>query len=297
MAVLFGLFVIWSNSFHAIAYFRKDLGVSATALLTLRYGFVAPFCLAFCLYRIRPLRTLLARDGWKVLALGLLLVPCYNLALNWGQGRVPPATASLLISMNPVFTFLLAAAFLKERPGVTKLLGMCLSFLGIYLLISAQHRLFGGGYVPAALVVLIAPLAWAGATVMAKPMTRSTDPLLLSLASTGLGSLPFMFTLGLGTGGVHQVLGHLSTIGWIALIHLSALCTLLGFVLWFWALRRLPASTVASFVFLNPPLTSIFGVIWKTETFHWSTVVYGTVTLAGVALSSGLLPRPARASR
>jgi drug/metabolite transporter (DMT)-like permease len=291
--ILFGamflLFVIWSNSFHAISYFRQHLGTGAMALVTLRYGPVTPFCLVYCLVKWRETRLLLATQGWRVLLMGLLMVPAYNLALNWGQGRVPPATASLIITMNPVFTFLLAMLFLGERARWNKFVGLAVAFAGVYLLVRSQHAHFGVGYLLSALVVLIAPLAWASSTVLAKPVAGRSDPLLLTFAATGIGSLAFSVALAFNHGGVHHTLATLPAIGWAALLHLSILCTLVGFAVWFWALQHLPASTVSAFVFLNPPLTALFGAVWGTERVGWSTVVFGCITMAGVALSSATL--------
>lgn len=293
-AVMFLLFVIWSNSFHAVTYFRTTLHVSAFDLVTLRFGPVALFCIPYCLWRWRETRAIFAHDGLRVVLMAICMVPCYNLALNWGQGRVPPATASLIITMNPVFTLLLAVAFLGEKLRWNKVLGFVVAFLGVYLLVRAQRGSFGDGYELYALVVLLAPLSWAAATVLGKPATRRGDPMLLSITATGLGSLPFLGTMILGTGGVHTILRELTFTGWAALMHLSILCTIVGFAAWFWALKKLPASSVSAFVFLNPPLTAAFGALWGTEAFHWSTVVYGAVTLAGVAIGSGVLSRGAR---
>lgn len=291
---LFLLFVIWSNSFHAVAYFRKDVGISAPALVTLRYGPVTVFCLAYAFWRRKDVGRLLARDRWRLLFMAALMIPGYNLALNWGQGRVPPATASLLIAMNPVFTFLLALAFLGERVRAMKLIGLMVSFLGVYLLIRAQQQSEGSTYIPYALVVLLAPLSWALATVLGKPATGRNDPLLVTFAATGIGSLPFTIALLAGADGTHETLVGLTATGWAALLHLSLLCTIVGFAVWFWALRYLPASTVSAFVFLNPPLTALFGMVWGTEELHWSTVAYGSITLAGVAMSAGIFRRTKR---
>jgi drug/metabolite transporter (DMT)-like permease len=292
--VMFLLFVIWSNSFHAVTYFRTTLHVSAFDLATMRFGPVALFCIPYCLWRWRETRAIFARDGLRVVLMAMCMVPFYNLALNWGQGRVPPATASLIITMNPVFTLLLAVAFLGEKLRWSRVFGFVVAFLGVYLLVRTQRGSFGSGYELYALVVLLAPLSWAIAAVLGKPATSRGDPMLLSITATGLGSLPFLGTMILGTGGVNTILRDLSLTGWGALMHLSILCTIVGFAAYFWALGKLPASSVSAFVFLNPPLTAAFGALWRTEAFHWSTVVYGSVTLAGVALSSGVLTRGGR---
>lgn len=295
-AMLVVLFVIWSNSFHAVAYFRQQLHTSALDLIALRYGPIVPFCLAYCLRRRRQFRALLARDGRRVLAAGLLTVPGYNLALNWGQGRVPAETASLLIATNPIFTYLFALGLLGERVRWVKAAGLALAFLGVYGLVRAQDAQFGQSYIVYALVVLLAPIAWALGTVLSKPVTERHDPVLFTFAATGIGSLPFLAWLALGLGDTHATIAGLTGTGWAALVHLSLGCTIIGFAMWFWALRRLPASSVAAFVFLNPPLTLVFGLVWGTETFHWSLAVFGAVILLGVALSAGVLRPPTQAA-
>lgn len=294
--VLVILFVIWSNSFHAISYFRRSVGLSSVDLLTLRYGPVALFCALWCAPRLRALRETMARDGWRVVLMGLAMVPAYNLALNWGQARVPPATASLIIATNPIFTFLLAMAFLGERGTPARVAGMALSFAGVYLLVETQRHGAPAGYTLSALVVLLAPVSWAVASVAGKQASGRNDPLLLTFASTGIGSIPFLFTFVFDPG-LHERIADFTSVGWIAWAHLTLLCTIVGFAAFFWALRHWSASAVSTFVFLNPPLTSLFGIIWGTETFHWSTAVFGGVTLLGVALGTGLLHgrRPTRA--
>ncbi len=289
------LFVIWSNSFHAIGYFRREIAMGAMDLVTLRFAPVAPLCLLYCLTRRRELWSLLRAHGWAVLLAGMLAVVGYNLPLNWGQGRVPPATASLLISTNPLIVYLLALAFLGERLRLIKVAGLVISFLGVYGLLHVQHGQFGDTYVLYALVVLLAPLSWSLATVVGKPITGRVDPLLFTFAATCLGSIPYTATLILGGGHVQEAIGAMPGLGWLAWIHLSVGCTVVGYAIWFWALRHLPASSVAAFVFLNPPLTLLFGILWGTDTFHWSLVVFGSIVLGGVALGSGLV-RPARST-
>lgn len=285
------LFILWSNSFHAISFMRQHTVVGAMDLVTLRFAPVAPFCLLYCGLRWRDCRELLRHHWLRVLLGGLLAVTGYNLPLNWGQARVPAGTASLLVATNPVFVYLLAVTFLDERVRLPKILGLALAFAGVYGLIEFQQGRFGDTYAPYALVILLAPLSWSSVTVIGKPIMARRDPLLFTMAATGIGSVPFMIALLVGAGKAHEVLAGLPATGWVALLHLSLGCTILGYAIWFWALRHLSASSVAAFVFLNPPLTLLFGIVWGTEAFHWSLLLFGAVILAGVALSAGMLRR------
>ena len=82
----------------------------------------------------------------------------------------------------------------------------------------------------------------------------------------------------------------------MALLYLSVPCTLLGYAVWTWLLRYLPASTVNFTVFLNPPLTTasklalslLFPAVflWQMNLLEW---LGGGLALAGLALA--LWPR------
>ena len=64
----------------------------------------------------RPLR-LPRAAWWRIVALGLLGVPVYNLAFLHGLKTVPTGTAALVIALNPVFTAVLARARARETFG------------------------------------------------------------------------------------------------------------------------------------------------------------------------------------
>jgi len=288
------LFLLWSNSFHAIAWLRRSMG--AWDLAVARFAPVGAFCLTWCLLNEPGHNLRLLRQEWiRIVALGALIVPGYNLFVNWGQGRVPAGTASLIISTNPLFTYLIALVVRQESHRWRKTAGLILSFTGVYLLLRAQGRAFGPGYGIHALSVLAAPFMWAVATVVGKPVVGREAPLRVTYLSLAVGSSLF---LGLAPfdRDLREALGRFSAEDWFALGHLSLMCTVVGFAIWYAALRRLPASSVAAFVLLNPPLTIGFGPLWGTDRPSASVLGFGAWILAGVILSTWKVPdRIARA--
>jgi len=293
MLALLGLFVLWSNSFHAIAWLRRD--VDAWDLVLLRFAPVGAFCILWFFLsgageNIRILRSAPLRIAW----MGLLIVIAYNLFLNWGQGRVPAGTASLLIATNPFFTYLLALAVRQESPHWRKTAGVILSFIGVYLLLRSQGRAFGPGYGLYALSTLAAPLSWAIATVIGRPLVTRTSPVRVTYLSLMIGSLALLFLAPFDRG-VRESVSRFAVTDWIALGHLIVPCTIVGFAVWYAALRRLPASSAAAFVLLNPPLTIGFGSVWGTDRPSTTVLVYGVWILGGVLLSTWRIP--SRSSR
>lgn len=285
---LVGLFVIWSNSFHSIAWLRRSLG--AWDLVIARFAPVGLFCLGTTfLWGWRENWRVLRSYSVRLILMGLLIVPAYNICLNWGQGRVPAGTASLLISTNPLFTYLLALSIRQESRRWRKTAGLLLSFTGVYLLLRAQGRSFGAGYGAHALATLAAPLSWAIATIIGKPLVTRESPLRVTYLALAIGSVAFV-PLALADASTRAAAARFTAADWAVLAHLSILCTIVGFAIWYAALRHLPASSVAAFVLLNPPLTLAFGPLWGTDRPTASVIGYGVWILAGVLLSTWKVP-------
>ena len=71
------------------------------------------------------------REAWpKVLAMGLLSVPVYNVFFFHGMKTVPSGTGALIIALNPVFTAVLARVVLGEPFGRRQVAGLVLALAG-----------------------------------------------------------------------------------------------------------------------------------------------------------------------
>lgn len=296
LAAALGLFLIWSNSFVAISYLLGGEGAAASldwvSLAVARFVPVGPVCLAYCLlFRRRESLALVRRHPWRTAAGGLLAVPGYNLALGYGQQHgVPPPVASLTSALLPLFVMLLAAAFLGERLTRRRIVAFLVSVAGLVVIAAgkgdpgaiAEYGLVLG-------VTALAPLSWSLYSIVSKPVTAAGSPLVWTYVTIGAGSLPLLAILPWAGG---PELLAMPAAGWAALLYLSLLCTLLGYAVWVWLLRHLPASTVGFTVFLNPPLTTASKLVlslafpavflWRMNAAEW---LGGGLALAGLAMA------------
>jgi drug/metabolite transporter (DMT)-like permease len=55
-------------------------------------------------------------------------------------------------------------------------------------------------------------------------------------------------------------------------------------------LKKLPASSVAAFVLLNPPLTIAFGPLWGNGRPSGAIIAFGVWILGGIVLSTWKIP-------
>jgi drug/metabolite transporter (DMT)-like permease len=283
--------LIWSFSFLAAARLRQDLGL--VDALGARFVPVLLGAGALLLWR-RPLR-LPRAAWWRVLAMGLLGVPAYNLAFLHGLKTVPSGTAALIIAMNPVLTAVLARFGLKEEFGRRRTAGLVLALAGVFVVIRyGTDRPVDWPYLSSALVLVLAPLSWAVYTVIGRRLPAAADAFDTTCALLFVGSLPLLVLATPALG--RTLVAHPGALG--AALYLAVPCTLVGYAGWIWALKRLPAGEVAAFVFLNPPLANLWAWRFEGATLRPPFLVGAAVLLAGVAAIVLPLPRlgPARTS-
>ena len=275
-AVLLLTLLVWSFSFLAAARLRQSMGlVDSLAARFLPVVLGAGLAL---LVR-RPLR--LPRSSWgKVAAMAVLGVLAYNLFFFHGMKTVPSGTAALVIALNPVFTAVLARLVLGEAFGLRKTLGLLLSLAGVFVVIRfGSDKSVDWPYLSSALLLALAPLSWALYTVIGRRMPAAADALDTTYALLFVGGLPL---LAFATPQLARTLAF-DTGALVAALYLALPCTLFGYAAWIWALKRLPAGEVAAFVFLNPPLATLWAWLFEGQPLRTPFVIGALVLLVGVA--------------
>jgi drug/metabolite transporter (DMT)-like permease len=275
-AVLLLTLLVWSFSFLAAARLRQSVGlVDSVAARFLPVVLGAGLLL---LWR-RPLR-LPRSSWWKIAAMAALGVPVYNFFFFHGLKTVPSGTAALIIALNPAFTAVLARLVLGESFGWRKTLGLALALVGVFVVIRfGSDKPVDWPYLSSALLLALAPLSWALYTVLGRRMPAAADALDTTYALLFVGGLPLV---AFATPQLAKTLvadpGAL-----VSALYLALPCTLFGYAAWIWALKRLPAGEVAAFVFLNPPLATLWAWLFEGQPLRPPFVIGALVLLLGVA--------------
>ena len=275
-AVLLLTLLVWSFSFLAAARLRQSVGLFDS--VAARFLPVVLGSGLLLLWR-RPLR-LPRSSWWKIAAMAALGVPAYNLFFFHGLKTVPTGTAALIIALNPAFTAVLARLVLGEAFGRRKTLGLLLALAGVFVVIRfGSDKPVDWPYLSSALLLALAPLSWALYTVIGRRMPAAADALDTTYALLFVGGLPLV---AFATPQLVKTLvadpGAL-----VSALYLALPCTLFGYAAWIWALKRLPAGEVAAFVFLNPPLATLWAWLFEGQPLRPPFVFGALVLLVGVA--------------
>jgi O-acetylserine/cysteine efflux transporter len=198
-----------------------------------------------------------------------------------GLSMLDASLAIIIIHLEVPFSVLLAAIVLKDKPGSQRILGMLISFAGIFL-IAGQPSL--SAQLPAILLTAAGAMTWAVGQIMVKRLENPPSGFALT-AWIGVFSGPQMI-LGSFVFEDSQLesLSNASWIGWGVILYLALIMTVLGYGIWYRVLSSNPVSKVMPVMLLLPVFTIASSMLFLGEKpspmiFIGAAVVFGGVSM------------------
>ncbi len=218
-----------------------------------------------------------ARDLPAVVLAGLFAFAIYGVALNHGQLTASAGTASLIVASIPLFTSLLAVAFLGERLGVGGWSGVAVGFCGVALITLGEGSGFGVNR--GALFVILATASVSVYFAIQKPYLQQYGALPFTAYAVWAGTillLPFL------PGLMREVASAPPRATLIAAY--LGVSTAVAFATISYVFERLPASRAVTLEYVFPPVAIVIAYIWLGEVPSALAMTGGAVALLGVVL-------------
>lgn len=224
-------------------------------------------------------------DFLKVGVLGLLGTTIYQLLFIQGISRTQATTTSMIMPMTPVFIAVLSSVFKLERIHWAAWLGIAVSFLGVYLLVTGQngHLGFNWQSVKGDVFILLANLAWAFYTVLSKPLLERIPPLKLAGLSAGIGTVFYLPFAAADVGRVSWT--SISAGAWASLLYSSVLAIVVGFIVYSSSVRTVGNTKTGIYSNLNPVFAVVFAWFFLSERITALEAGGGFVIFLGVYLT------------
>ena len=241
---------VWGTQFALVKLLEAGAPPATLAFARTAVASVCFVLLASTLPRgPRIERADLGRIGLFSLLGSVIYQGCFFAGLQFASAS---EGALLLPTTNPIFTVLLARLVGQEAPTRQQILGMLVSGMGVALVFeSAQFdgqagpwRLFGDG------LFLISSLAWAGQSVLGRPLFTRYGPVRTLTVSNLMGLLPLVL---LSTfAGDNSAMLRMGLVDWTLVAALAVFGAFLSFVLFNQAVVALGAGAAARFNNLIP---------------------------------------------
>jgi O-acetylserine/cysteine efflux transporter len=223
---------------------------------------------------------------WRTLAtVGLYLcVGQFGLLYTALATGMPPGLASLVLQAQVLFTVVLAALRLHERPTRRQIVGTVIGAFGLAVVASgrsAETPLLG------LLLSLAAALSWALGNIASRRAAVASG-FSMTVWSALFVPIPLLgLALAIdGPNAVGTALTHLTLANVLSTAYTAYLASLVGYGIWNTLLARHPAALVVPFTLLVPPTGMLTAWIVQGEQPSPAEMLGGLTLLVGVAVTA-----------
>lgn len=218
---------------------------------------------------------LLGRERWEgrrrkwtlgdlpsLLAIGVLGLVGNQIVFVIAISRTSVAHSALLVASAPVFVLLGAAWLGQEKLTGRKLLGLLIAAGGVALL-QLKPTTGGASTLSGDLIMLVSSMMFAAFTVLGKRFASEFGTVTINtFAFVGGMLLLLPYTVWTLTRfGVAKV----SLGAWLSVLYMGFFPSIVGYLIYAYALRHLPASRVSSVSYLQPVLATLLAVVFLHE--------------------------------
>lgn len=285
-ALLILLSIIWGGSFFFVEILVDHL--PPLTIVNVRVAVAALFLWFIVLGRKIPIPK--TAKAWSALFIvGLINNAVPFSLLTYGQTQIESGLASIFNAMTPLFTVIIAGAFLAdEKMSGGKILGVLIGLVGAVVLIGPEALKGMTGAAWGQLACLFAALSYAVAGVFARRFKEmNISPLVIATGQVSTAALLLLpLTLSIDKPWALPVPGALA-IG--SLLALSIVCTVIAYLIYFRLIATAGAVNASLVTFLIPVSAVALGVAFLGEGFSAIEILGMVLIFIGLIVMDGRL--------
>jgi drug/metabolite transporter (DMT)-like permease len=252
-----------------------------------RYGLAAIVLAAIARYRGRREPRLAVGDWVRILVVAGAGMALFNVAVVRAVRTGEPAVVATIVGCAPVLFALAVPALERRRPAPLVVGGACLVAAG-----AAVVEGYGTADAAALAWAAVALACEVAFTVVAAPVLRTVSPLGLSLRACAVAAV-LLAVASAALDGAAAITPP-TPIELLALGYLAVLSTVVAFLLWYGAVRRLGAETTGLLSGLMPLAAAVVAALVTPAPFRWQILAGTCLVGAGLslAMARSRLPAP-----
>ncbi len=276
-------------------FLQQTLGALAFPISKYGLVFIDPFVFAYYRFVIAAISLLAVvsfkhydvkiekKDYLKIIGLGVLIIPFNQVLFLLGQSYTTASHGSLLFATTPIWIFIAAFIHLKEKPGVRRIIGICIALGGVATVMMSGAISLGKEYLFGDMLILFAVIAWAYYTILGKKLVKQYGALRVTAYSLSFGSLLYM------PFGTYKAINFDYTAvpfeAWWSVLYMAIGTSVFAYVLWYWVLKYMEASRIAVYHNLQPFIAAGVAYLWLGEPISTVLIFGGLVAIAGIVIA------------
>ena len=245
---------------------------------------------------LTPFALLRAIKSWPIIrphllplsGLAVLSIALYNSFLYLAANFTTAVNITLINTLIPIATLLIAWRVLGNRPRLLQSIGMAISILGVLLILTKGHlpHLLSLKFSQGDLFMIAAVVIWALFTVLLKKMSLKLPAITVLYLLIILG-LPFLMI-------AYAIEAVFFKFYFPSLEHLSLFAylwvfpSILAYIFWTNGVVRLGPESASLSITLMPLFGAALAIVFLDESIYWFHIAGGLCSLIGMLLA--LLP-------
>ena len=224
-------------------------------------------------------------DIWAALGLGIIGHTAYQLLFIHGLNWTKVSNTSIIMAITPIIIALLSTALKHEKIHWAGWLGILMSLVGFYLVITKQ----GAGFqltwesVRGDLLIFAGNICWAAYTVFSRPYLERISPLKWTSLTLAFGTV---FYIPFAAWDIIKISwSEVSLQGWGFLFYSGVFAIAISYVIWYSSVKRIGNSKTAIYGNINVVFSVLIAYIFLSERITSLQIVGALVILAGVYLT------------
>lgn len=223
-------------------------------------------------------------------AIGVLLLSVGNSLVMWAEQTVPSGIAALIVATVPLWILLLDGLRPGGGPWTARVwVGTLVGLAGVALVARPQGEVAAGHWL-SILALQVACLSWTAGSLYAQSVPKRL-PLASAAAIEMLAGSLVTFAASRLLGEDWSRMAEASSRAWGGVAYLIVFGSLVGFTAFAYCLNELPATTVATYAYVNPVVAVVLGAVVLAEPLSPGLLAGGALIVASVALTT-LRKRP-----
>ena len=226
------------------------------------------------------------RDIPILFLLGLLGIALNQMLFMVGLSQTSVGHSAIVVAVNPMIIFLMAAWMGLERLTTRKLAGLVIAIVGVAVLQWKPAAHTGSGAAPSLagdLLILASGLSFAAFTVYGKRVTLRHS----SITVNTFGYVGAALAMAPVTWWLSREFSYsaVTPTAWLAVVYMALFPSVICYMIFYYALQHVNASRVAAFTYMQPIIAITLAAILLGERVSASLVAGGVIIFSGVYLA------------
>jgi drug/metabolite transporter (DMT)-like permease len=254
------MLTLWSGNYVAGKIALRTLDPITLVCLRLQ---LAAFLMLAIYFTRRERQPLKLRDSWPFLYLGFFGVVANQGLFTVGLNYTTSDHSAVLIAIGPIIILLLARALKLEALTVAKVVGMSISFVGVYLLETEQGSPAHSPLLMGDIITFGGVIGFSVYAVLGKRVAGQYDSIAMNTfncVAAALLLLPLTFRQC-----IHLDWHSVALSGWLGMAYMAVGSSVAAYTIFYWVLHYMTASRVGAVSYLQPVIVILLSMAFLGE--------------------------------